>query len=305
MCYTVITQISPSIHSYPSPIVNTVTPIHTPCSIPFYNPTFLNTHASQLITYSLPPPPIHSPSTHAINTQAVYAILLGSGLSRESLARLWGLANTATPGQLTVGELYRLLAAVAVEQSRGEQVECLERALAPFVHQPPVPYLGQPSANSATVSASPSSSSYASTHVTTRVGVTSSGSQRCDSRASANSANQQQRLPSQQHTANHRFQTPPSKHCPSNTSTHPTFIDIPQSTNTTTTATTTTINDNGRPRLNVMDSPPYQHRRHVIQASDPIGSRLSHHRLGGVVKPVQKDDEFADFQTAEVKGLLM
>ena len=40
MCYTVITQISPSIHSYPSPIVNTVTPIHTPCSIPFYNPTF-------------------------------------------------------------------------------------------------------------------------------------------------------------------------------------------------------------------------------------------------------------------------
>ena len=68
MCYTVITQISPSIHSYPSPIVNTVKPIHTPCSIPFYNPTFLNTHASQLITYSLPPPhsqPLDARHQHA------------------------------------------------------------------------------------------------------------------------------------------------------------------------------------------------------------------------------------------------
>ena len=49
-------------------------------------------------------------------TEHLYPILVMSGLPRELLGRLWSLANTQTPGQLTRTELWTLLAFVALVQ---------------------------------------------------------------------------------------------------------------------------------------------------------------------------------------------
>ena len=49
-------------------------------------------------------------------TERLYPILVMSGLPRELLGRLWSLANTQTPGQLTRTELWTLLAFVALVQ---------------------------------------------------------------------------------------------------------------------------------------------------------------------------------------------
>ena len=51
-----------------------------------------------------------------ISTEALYAILVRSGLPRELLGHLWGLCNKHTPGQLIKEELYLLLAMVAAAQ---------------------------------------------------------------------------------------------------------------------------------------------------------------------------------------------
>ena len=51
-----------------------------------------------------------------IVTERLYPILVMSGLPRELLGRLWSLANTQTPGQLTRTELWTLLAFIALVQ---------------------------------------------------------------------------------------------------------------------------------------------------------------------------------------------
>ena len=51
-----------------------------------------------------------------IQTELLYPILLRSGVARETLGQLWGLANQQTPGQLIKEELFALLALVAVVQ---------------------------------------------------------------------------------------------------------------------------------------------------------------------------------------------
>ena len=53
-----------------------------------------------------------------IDTNALYLILLRSGLEKSTLGALWSLCNTRTPGQLIRHELFLLLAMVAVAQVR-------------------------------------------------------------------------------------------------------------------------------------------------------------------------------------------
>ena len=59
---------------------------------------------------------IHCFREEKIQTELLYPILLRSGLARETLGQLWGLANQQTPGQLIKEELFALLALVAVVQ---------------------------------------------------------------------------------------------------------------------------------------------------------------------------------------------
>ncbi|KAJ1185530.1 hypothetical protein NDU88_002322 [Pleurodeles waltl] len=51
-----------------------------------------------------------------IDTAKLYPILLSSGLPRETLGHIWGLANRTTPGKLTKEELYTVLAMIAISQ---------------------------------------------------------------------------------------------------------------------------------------------------------------------------------------------
>lgn len=51
-----------------------------------------------------------------IDTATLYPILLSSGLPRETLGHIWGLANRTTPGKLTKEELYTVLAMIAISQ---------------------------------------------------------------------------------------------------------------------------------------------------------------------------------------------
>ncbi|XP_078537064.1 synergin gamma [Lissotriton helveticus] len=51
-----------------------------------------------------------------IDTAILYPILLSSGLPRETLGQIWGLANRTTPGKLTKEELYTVLAMIAISQ---------------------------------------------------------------------------------------------------------------------------------------------------------------------------------------------
>ncbi|KAL8562048.1 hypothetical protein ACOMHN_031819 [Nucella lapillus] len=78
-----------------------------------------------------------------IVTERLYPILLMSGLQRETLGRLWNLANTHTPGRLTRSELWILLALVALMQNK---YEVTSTAILKRCPQAPVPFLGQPPA---------------------------------------------------------------------------------------------------------------------------------------------------------------
>ncbi|XP_069470775.1 synergin gamma isoform X3 [Ambystoma mexicanum] len=51
-----------------------------------------------------------------IDTAKLYPILISSGLPRETLGQIWGLANRTTPGKLTKEELYTVLAMIAISQ---------------------------------------------------------------------------------------------------------------------------------------------------------------------------------------------
>ncbi|XP_073522506.1 synergin gamma isoform X2 [Phyllobates terribilis] len=58
-------------------------------------------------------------STSGIDTAKLYPILLSSGLPREILGQIWGMANKTTPGKLTKEELYIVLAMIGITQ-RGD-----------------------------------------------------------------------------------------------------------------------------------------------------------------------------------------
>ncbi|XP_043910837.1 synergin gamma [Protopterus annectens] len=51
-----------------------------------------------------------------IDTAKLYPILMASGLPRETLGQIWGMANRTTPGQLIKEELYMVLAMIAMTQ---------------------------------------------------------------------------------------------------------------------------------------------------------------------------------------------
>ena len=355
-----------------------------------------------------------------------------SGLSRDRLASLWSLANLGTPGQLTVGELYTILAAVATEQSTGRPVTSLQ-ALIRFRDGPPVPYLGQPSAQAlatpsraTTTSAQALHTSAQGNHTPYQAHTTSSGT--LHSSAQAHPTSYQTPTTSAQalHTSYQvnptSAQAPPTSYQTPTTSAqalhtsyqvNPTSAQAPPTsaqehqlsrrpyanqTNIQNSASTvltprqapnpthalislqktpsptldslvpcdqqigglisgprvggvangsllggvtkgslvgavsngsrvggvangslvgavsngsrvggvangSLVGSTARPRLNVMESPPYHQRHQVTPSDDLIGSRLSHHRLGGIVKQVSDtQDDFSDFQTAEVKG---
>jgi hypothetical protein len=67
-----------------------------------------------------------------IVTERLYPILIMSGLPKETLGRLWNLANTHTPGQLSRSELWILLAFVALVQVTVHPSVCL--SVCPFMH---------------------------------------------------------------------------------------------------------------------------------------------------------------------------
>ena len=370
------------------------TPIHTS------SPSFHSQTRPPNLTKPLP----DSPSTHVINSQAVYAILVRSGLSRDRLASLWSLANLGTPGQLTVGELYTILAAVATEQSTGRPVTSLQ-ALIRFRDGPPVPYLGQPSAQAlatpsraTTTSAQALHTSVQGNHTPYQAHTTSSGTLHSSAQAHPTSY----QTPTTSAQALHTLyqvnptsaQAPPTSAQEHQLSRRPyaNQTNIQNSASTVLTprqapnpthalislqktpsptldslvpcdqqigglisgprvggvangslvggvsngslvggvangslvgavsngslvgavsngsrvggvANGSLVGNTARPRLNVMESPPYHQRHQVTPSDDLIGSRLSHHRLGGIVKQVSDtQDDFSDFQTAEVKG---
>ncbi|XP_064613077.1 synergin gamma-like [Liolophura sinensis] len=74
-----------------------------------------------------------------ISTERLYPILLLSGLSREGLGHIWGLANRSTPGQLQPSELYMVLAMIALAQNNYNIPSLAILAQCPA---PPIPYLG-------------------------------------------------------------------------------------------------------------------------------------------------------------------
>ncbi|GAB6027763.1 hypothetical protein CHUAL_001999 [Chamberlinius hualienensis] len=71
-----------------------------------------------------------------LDTGLVYQVLLSSGLSKETLGRLWALANRETPGVLSKSELYSVLAMIALVQCA---CEVYSISVLNSVAQPPIP----------------------------------------------------------------------------------------------------------------------------------------------------------------------
>ncbi|KAL3858160.1 hypothetical protein ACJMK2_012765 [Sinanodonta woodiana] len=73
-----------------------------------------------------------------INTDRLYPLLMLSGLQRETLGHIWGLANKETPGQLIKSELFTILALVALVQNNYKIVSTDILSRCPH---PPLPVL--------------------------------------------------------------------------------------------------------------------------------------------------------------------
>ncbi|KAK3587357.1 hypothetical protein CHS0354_036528 [Potamilus streckersoni] len=80
-----------------------------------------------------------------INTDRLYPLLMLSGLQREMLGHIWGLANKETPGQLIKSELFTILALVALVQNNYKIVSTDILSRCPH---PPVPVLNAMMASS-------------------------------------------------------------------------------------------------------------------------------------------------------------
>ena len=74
-----------------------------------------------------------------VDTGKIFAVLVTSGLPRDSLGYIWNLANTGIPGVLNRGELNVMLALVALAQTGWRDFS--SSAVLAMVQQPPVPNL--------------------------------------------------------------------------------------------------------------------------------------------------------------------
>lgn len=74
-----------------------------------------------------------------VDTGKIFAVLVTSGLPRDSLGYIWNLANTCIPGVLNRGELNVALALVALAQTGWRDFS--SPAVLAMVQQPPVPNL--------------------------------------------------------------------------------------------------------------------------------------------------------------------
>jgi len=74
-----------------------------------------------------------------VDTGKIFAVLVTSGLPRDSLGYIWNLANTGIPGVLNRAELNVVLALVALAQTGWRDFGSM--AVISMVQQPPVPVL--------------------------------------------------------------------------------------------------------------------------------------------------------------------